>query len=117
MKIPTAAIIEAVGRIQRQMDTARLVGKMVTQFGSREINEAIRNAVSATKNEEVVPSETTHDQGFDLAISNYTTLSAIDIVTQLVSLTADELRAIATFENGHRMRQTILLKIDQLLQT
>jgi hypothetical protein len=49
-----------------------------------------------------------------LAILDYESLSASQVVPRLESLTADELEAVRTYENGNRARRTILNKIAQL---
>lgn len=49
-----------------------------------------------------------------LAIDDYESLAASQVVTRLDGLTADELAAVHTFESANRARRTILGKIDQL---
>lgn len=49
-----------------------------------------------------------------LAIPDYESLSASQVVPRLESLTAGELEAIRQYENGNRARRTILNKIAQL---
>lgn len=49
-----------------------------------------------------------------LAIPDYESLSASQVVPRLESLTSDELEAIRQYENGNRARRTILNKIAQL---
>lgn len=49
-----------------------------------------------------------------LAIPDYESLSASQVVPRLESLTTDELEAIRQYENGNRARRTILNKIAQL---
>ncbi len=137
MNIESAAVVRTMERIQQQMAAARVVGKIATQYGSRQISKQIRqflttltdlavkpqshqpnrSVAAAEKSVVVVSSETIIDTESDLAIANYSVLSAVQIVAQLESLSGNELRAIAEFENAHRMRRTILFKIDQLLPT
>ncbi len=52
----------------------------------------------------------------DLAITDYDSLSASQVVTRLPGLTLDELEAVRAYEVGHRGRKTILNKIVQLQQ-
>jgi hypothetical protein len=124
-------------RMRQQMTTARMVGKIATEYGSRQASKTIRQVIATVTDMAVKPrlpkpiqssaqaekslhlasGRASNDTGSDLAIAHYTTLSAIHIVAQLGFLSADELRTIADFERTHRMRQTILSKIDQLLQT
>ena len=49
-----------------------------------------------------------------LAIPDYDSLSASQVVPRLESLSADELDAVRGYESSHRGRKTILNKIDQL---
>jgi hypothetical protein len=50
----------------------------------------------------------------DLAITDYDSLSASQVVTRLPGLTLDELEAVRAYEMAHRGRKTILNKIVQL---
>jgi hypothetical protein len=50
----------------------------------------------------------------DLAITDYDSLSALQVVTRLPGLTLDELEAVRAYEVAHRGRKTILNKIAQL---
>ena len=49
-----------------------------------------------------------------LAIPDYDSLSASQVVPRLESLSAGELDAVRAYESSHRGRKTILNKIDQL---
>jgi len=49
-----------------------------------------------------------------LAIPDYDSLSASQVVPRLESLSPDELDAVRAYESSHRGRKTILNKIDQL---
>jgi hypothetical protein len=50
----------------------------------------------------------------DLAIPDYDSLSASQVVTRLEGLSPDELEAVRTYEAAHRGRKTILNKVAQL---
>lgn len=50
-----------------------------------------------------------------LAIEDYQSLAASQVVDRLPTLTRDELTAVRDFEDAHRGRRTILGRIDQLL--
>jgi hypothetical protein len=50
----------------------------------------------------------------ELAIPDYDSLSASQVVTRLDGLTPDELEAVRTYESAHRGRKTILNKVAQL---
>ena len=60
------------------------------------------------------------DSGIDpetLAIPDYDSLSASQVVPRLDSLGPDELEQVRRYENGKRVRKTILSKIAQLQAT
>jgi len=50
----------------------------------------------------------------DLAIPDYDSLSASQVVTRLEGLSPEELEAVRTYEAAHRGRKTILNKVAQL---
>jgi hypothetical protein len=50
----------------------------------------------------------------ELAITDYDSLAASQVIPRLESLTADELAAVARYETAHRARKTILGKISQI---
>jgi hypothetical protein len=50
----------------------------------------------------------------ELAITDYDSLSASQVVTRLAGLSGDELEAVRRYEVAHRGRKTILNKIAQL---
>ncbi len=50
----------------------------------------------------------------DLAIPDYDSLSASQVVNRLAGLSSAELEALRTYEAGHRGRKTILNKVTQL---
>ena len=111
------AVVEMLERVQRQLTTARLVGKIAVDMGVREVGKALRHVMS-TGNESKVASEIVGiDSVSHLALDDYPALNAIDIIAQLDSLSVDDLQELANFENSHRKRRTVLFKIDQVLST
>jgi hypothetical protein len=58
----------------------------------------------------VAAAPTTHE----LAIPDYDSLSASQVVNRLAGLTEGELSAVAAYESAHRSRKTILNKVAQL---
>ena len=52
----------------------------------------------------------------DLPIPEYDGLSASQVVSRLRGLSAEELRAIRSYEEASRGRRTVLVAIDRLLQ-
>jgi len=69
---------------------------------------------------DVDDAEDAHDAGVgqlraeDLALPDYDTLPAIDIVAKLAGLSVEERAAVFRYETAHRHRRTILGKLSQL---
>jgi hypothetical protein len=57
------------------------------------------------------------DQAALLAIPDYDSLAASQVVPRLAGLTADELEAVRAYEAAHRARRTILGRVAQLQQS
>lgn len=53
----------------------------------------------------------------DLAVPDYDSLAASQVVPRLTTLSPDELDAVRRYELAHRRRQTILNKVAQLLES
>ncbi|HET6949498.1 MAG TPA: hypothetical protein VFI47_03925 [Acidimicrobiales bacterium] len=62
----------------------------------------------------VAPPERVGPTVGDLAIPDYDSLSASQVVTRLEGLSGDELEAVRAYEAAHRGRKTILNKVAQL---
>jgi hypothetical protein len=60
------------------------------------------------------PEATAAGRADDLAITDYDSLSASQVVTRLEGLTRDELEAVRAYEVAHRGRKTILNKVAQI---
>lgn len=60
------------------------------------------------------PAERHGPEAAELAIPDYDSLSASQVVPRLQGLAADELEAVRTYESDHRGRKTILNRIAQL---
>jgi hypothetical protein len=58
----------------------------------------------------VVPAES------ELAVPDYDSLAASQVVPRLAMLSPEELRAVLAYEQANRHRQTILHRVDQLLE-
>lgn len=52
----------------------------------------------------------------ELAVPDYDSLAASQVVPRLAMLSTDDLRAVHTYEQAHRHRQTILNRVTQLLE-
>ena len=50
----------------------------------------------------------------ELAIADYDSLAASQVIPRLLALSADELEAVRAYEAAHRGRKTVLTKISQL---
>ncbi len=57
------------------------------------------------------------DEAALLAIPDYDSLSASQVVPRLAGLTTDELEAVRRYETAHRARRTILGRVAQLQQS
>lgn len=115
MRIRSLVVAEVIGRVRKQIATAHLVGEFAVGIGSRRVGQVLHQVMNSDANRDPVPGSVSEVSESQLAIASYLTLSAIQIVDQLESLSAVELRAIADFERAHRMRRTVLFKINQLL--
>lgn len=113
----TLAIVEVAERVQKQIATARVVGKIAVQIGWRQADRAFRGLIAQVTSSKSAPAVERKKASPQLAIANYQQIVAADIIAQLDSLSADELHAIADFENTHRKRRTVLHKISQLMST
>jgi hypothetical protein len=60
------------------------------------------------------PAPTSNAVGADLAIPDFDSLAASQVIPRLEGLSPDELEAVRTYESGRRGRKTILNKIAQL---
>lgn len=57
---------------------------------------------------------TTPEATVDLAIPDYDSLAASQVIPRLAGLTGDELEAVRAYEAAHRGRKTVLSKVGQL---
>lgn len=79
-----------------------------TRVAERAAEPSDRTSATTTAVAEAGP------DAIDLAITDYDSLSASQVVTRLPGLTLDELEAVRVYEVAHRGRKTILNKIAQL---
>jgi len=124
----------AVGRARRELSNARFIGRFAVDQGLTQVREKLespspvehhppaerttaRDDRVASKRPEPTPIVDAGDlSADDLALPDYDTLPAVDIVVKLESLTTDEREAIGRYEGGHRRRRTILGKLAQLAE-
>ena len=115
MKDRSIVISELVGRVRKQIATAHVIGEFAVGMGRRRVDEVIRQIRNSGEPEPATPRQVVQVSESQLAIASYSTLSAIEIIAKLEPLSIAELRAIDDFERTHRMRRTVLFKIEQLL--
>ena len=77
-------------------------------------NEGVRAETKAAPAATQPPSATTGPGAGDLAIPDYDSLSASQVVPRLNGLSGDELEAVRAYEADHRGRKTILNRVAQL---
>ncbi len=111
------AIVEIAERVQKQIATARVVGKFAVRIGWSHADRAIRKLSGSVAESSSVPTTQGMETEPQLAIVNYQHIAAVDVIAQLETLSSDQLCAIAEFESAHRKRRTVLHKISQLLST
>jgi hypothetical protein len=110
-------------RFETRVNVARMIGQFAVAKGKMELAKRTATAPATTpasppiKVERVDPVVAADAPSVEsLALHDYDTLAAAQIVTRLASLMPSELDAIEAYERGHRGRRTILSKIAQLRQ-
>lgn len=132
-------------RLDQEVRNARVVGRFAVDFGLRQVREQLewltgerpRPAPAAPSTRAEAPAAPRRVAGnaggpaapprrvapaapaseADLAIPDYDTLSASQVVRRLDGLGEAELRAVARHERATRARRTILHRAEQLLGT
>jgi hypothetical protein len=112
----------AAKRARQELSNARFIGRIAVDQGVAQLRTKLSDATAADPEPErpaavppidVVP-EADPVSADDLALPDYDTLPAIDIVAKLETLSVDEREAIATYESSNRQRRTVLGKLAQL---
>jgi len=135
-----------VKRGRERTKLARLAGHVAVEKGQRKVEEIVRQVFDqgapATSDPDAAgpaPNVAMPDVGLDdeeqpivvrhlhaaydlseaalLAIPDYDSLSASQVVPRLAGLTTDELEAVRQYETAHRARRTILGRVAQLQQS
>jgi hypothetical protein len=127
-------------RMGGQVTVARMVGELAVRQGQRRAEKVLerlrqQNSQGAGQDAGAAPapeagtarrreaapvtnlrpaSEPAQQASSSLAIPGYDTLSASQVVPRLEGLSAEELEAVAVYEQGTRARKTVLTRIDQL---
>lgn len=119
---------EAVRRAQQELRNARFLGRIAVDRGVAELRRRLDDATTpsapivadaepVTNREPPSPAGQTSDLDPDqLALPDYDTLPAIDIVDKLEHLSTTERSAIREYEQAHRRRRTVLGKLAQLAE-
>ena len=121
-------------QVEGQLRNARAVGEFVVEMGRRELERRFRHDTPAPPTTVVDPEPETAPEPTDrvvpmeprpvqpaptprapLAIPDYDTLSASQVVRRLDGLAPSELEAVARHETATRGRRTILHRVQQLL--
>ncbi|MFT6392684.1 MAG: hypothetical protein ACJA14_002211 [Ilumatobacter sp.] len=112
----------AAKRTRQELSNARFIGRIAVDQGVAQLRT--RLSESATQEPKpapppapasiVSPVEVNAGNPEDLALPDYDTLPAIDIVAKLETLSASERSAIASYESSNRQRRTVLGKLAQL---
>ncbi|MDA8290385.1 MAG: hypothetical protein M0Z33_01710 [Actinomycetota bacterium] len=121
-------------RVETRVSVARMVGRLGVAEMRRRLEDDLAEAddtgpdtsggrpsggAAGPRRHEPVPSagDTARSAAPDareLAIPGYDSLAASQVVRRLTALSADELDAVARYEEGNRQRRTILGRIAQL---
>lgn len=106
---------------KRLVSAQRSADTLLGELGLRPVDPPATDGPSAGTVDtapvvEAPPAPTAHsgDGAQDLAIPDYDSLAASQVIPRLEALSADELAAVARYEGAHRSRKTILGKINQL---
>lgn len=83
-----------------------------------DIPETITPVTTApeTTDPETIPLDTAAVAEADLAVPDYDSLAASQVVPRLAMLSPEDLRDVLVYEQSHRHRQTILNRVAQLLE-
>ena len=129
-----------VERGRQQVQVARMLGQFAVQYGQSEATKRVGKVqgqagsiladlglVSRSEADAATPTPGTAPApdsvlapvrssaaADDLAIADYDSLAASQVIPRLAGLEPDELAAVRTYELDHRGRKTILGKISQL---
>ena len=124
---------QLVERGHQQVNMARMFGKFAVDTGTKEARKRLEGMANggrpsppkpaATLVDDVVVAEPSPAAAVDveivppaseLAIPDYDSLSASQVVPRLEGLSAEERDAVRRYEEAHRGRKTILSKLHQL---
>jgi hypothetical protein len=141
-----ASMVELLPKLARRgrkrVAMARVIGQVVVVKGQQKVGKIVDQLLdtgpeeqAATANasvappptvdheiEETIPVRRIHptydsDEAALLAIPDYDSLAASQVVPRLAGLAPDELEAVRQYEAAHRARRTILSRVAQLQQS
>jgi hypothetical protein len=119
-------------RVEQEVVLARFVGKLAVQQGQGQLRRRIEQRLQPPASPVVRPTspapvaaepvstgpgprpQSTGAQAAMLAIADYDSLAAAQVVARLPGLSGDELDAVERYELDHRRRRTVLGRIAQL---
>lgn len=113
----------AVKRARQELSNARFIGRIAVDQGVAQLRTKLSaSTTSDLQTAEVPATATSIDVAIqadlvsadDLALPDYDTLPAIDIVAKLETLSVGEREAIASYESSNRQRRTVMGKLSQL---
>ena len=127
---------DAVGKAQRELSNARFIGRLAVDQGIKQVRSRFEPSGSSPDqppgrggvpngSKQRLPAaqiDCSDDPGAsdlvagDLALPDYDTLPAIDIVVKLDTLDDAARDAIERYESANRQRRTVLGKLAQLAQ-
>jgi hypothetical protein len=113
---------DAVKRARQELSNARFIGRLAVDQGIAQLRTRLSDTQAPESQPDVpapgplpeVDTERDRLSAGDLALPDYDTLPAIDIVAKLEMLSATDRAAIASYESKNRQRRTVLGKLAQL---
>jgi hypothetical protein len=103
-----------LSKVQEQAMTALAELGLLPTNGHEAPPVAVTEPAPARPRKAASPAPTTTAAGADLAIPDFDSLAASQVIPRLEGLSPDELEAVRAYEAGRRGRKTILNKIAQL---
>ena len=103
-------------QIRQQSRNAKMIGQMVVRMGASKAGEIVGKAkrridTEAPIAEAPIKQQTTHSVPSVEPISNYSVLSAPQVIALLPTLSSDEIASIQAYEALNRNRRTVLSAI------
>ena len=108
-------------QIRQQSRNAKMIGQMVVRMGASKAEDFVgrtrrRIETAAPATESPIKPQTTESIPVAEPISNYSVLSAPQVIALLPTLSRDEIASIQTYEKINRNRRTVLAAITAHLE-